>query len=232
MATPTPEGVMENKEWQEFVESLVDAKRQLAHAWGLLDGIDGAAPGWSTPCSPRWRASTLSTRPNRRTRSITMSPRRPRSRSSGLSTERCPGSRSVPSSTQTVRRSQVSHSGAPRRCRRRTGTVHAVPVGRARRASTRGSVGGHVGVDCAQGAVHTRLLRFQRRERGAHRRDLSAYGVERVDVLFRAGATSASTSNVAVRAIAGLLVVGRCPAQPFTVRPHARKGTYQWAVVG
>jgi hypothetical protein len=36
---------MENEEWQEFVESLVAAKRRLAQAWGLLDGIDGAAPG-------------------------------------------------------------------------------------------------------------------------------------------------------------------------------------------
>ena len=36
---------MENQDWQEIVESLVDAKRSLANAWQLLDGTDGAAPG-------------------------------------------------------------------------------------------------------------------------------------------------------------------------------------------
>jgi hypothetical protein len=36
---------MENQEWQEIVESLVDAKRRLARAWGILDGTDGAASG-------------------------------------------------------------------------------------------------------------------------------------------------------------------------------------------
>ena len=36
---------MENREWQEIVESLVDAKRSLANAWQILDGSDGAAPG-------------------------------------------------------------------------------------------------------------------------------------------------------------------------------------------
>ncbi len=36
---------MENPEWQEIVESLVDAKRCLANAWQILDGTDGAATG-------------------------------------------------------------------------------------------------------------------------------------------------------------------------------------------
>lgn len=36
---------MENEDWQEIVGSLVEAKRCLAHAWQLLDGTDGAAPG-------------------------------------------------------------------------------------------------------------------------------------------------------------------------------------------
>lgn len=36
---------MENHEWQEIVEALVDAKRALATAWQVLDGTDGAAPG-------------------------------------------------------------------------------------------------------------------------------------------------------------------------------------------
>lgn len=36
---------MENQDWQEIVEALVDAKRCLASAWQLLDGTDGAASG-------------------------------------------------------------------------------------------------------------------------------------------------------------------------------------------
>lgn len=36
---------MENRDWQEIVESLVEAKRSLANAWQILDGTDGAAPG-------------------------------------------------------------------------------------------------------------------------------------------------------------------------------------------
>jgi len=36
---------MENEEWQEVVESLVDAKRCLRNAWQILDGTDGTAPG-------------------------------------------------------------------------------------------------------------------------------------------------------------------------------------------
>jgi hypothetical protein len=36
---------MENQEWQEIVDALVDAKRCLASAWQVLDGTDGAASG-------------------------------------------------------------------------------------------------------------------------------------------------------------------------------------------
>ena len=36
---------MENREWQEIVDALVDAKRCLASAWEVLDGTDGAAAG-------------------------------------------------------------------------------------------------------------------------------------------------------------------------------------------
>jgi hypothetical protein len=36
---------MENQEWQEIVDALVDAKRCLASAWQILDGTDGAACG-------------------------------------------------------------------------------------------------------------------------------------------------------------------------------------------
>ena len=36
---------MENQEWQEIVDALVEAKRCLASAWQILDGTDGAAPG-------------------------------------------------------------------------------------------------------------------------------------------------------------------------------------------
>jgi hypothetical protein len=34
-----------NEDWQEIVEALVQAKRQLAEAWAILDGTDGAADG-------------------------------------------------------------------------------------------------------------------------------------------------------------------------------------------
>ena len=36
---------MEDGDWKELVNSLVDAKRCLGSAWQLLDGTDGAAPG-------------------------------------------------------------------------------------------------------------------------------------------------------------------------------------------
>ena len=36
---------MNNREWQQVVKSLVQAKRRLADAWQVLDGTDGAAPG-------------------------------------------------------------------------------------------------------------------------------------------------------------------------------------------
>jgi hypothetical protein len=36
---------MENQEWQEIVEALVDAKHCLASVWQILDGTDGAASG-------------------------------------------------------------------------------------------------------------------------------------------------------------------------------------------
>lgn len=36
---------MSNEDWQEIVESLVNAKRQLANAWSILDGTDGSADG-------------------------------------------------------------------------------------------------------------------------------------------------------------------------------------------
>jgi hypothetical protein len=36
---------MLDDDWKEFVTSLVEAKRSLASAWSILDGIDGAAPG-------------------------------------------------------------------------------------------------------------------------------------------------------------------------------------------
>src|SRR3954453_14515841 len=36
---------MENQEWQQIVESLIEAKRSLADAWRVLDGTDGAASG-------------------------------------------------------------------------------------------------------------------------------------------------------------------------------------------
>jgi hypothetical protein len=34
---------MEDSDWKEFVEHLVHAKRELAGAWSILDGTDGAA---------------------------------------------------------------------------------------------------------------------------------------------------------------------------------------------
>ena len=36
---------MEDADWKEMVQSLVDAKRCLAAAWNMLDGTDGAASG-------------------------------------------------------------------------------------------------------------------------------------------------------------------------------------------
>ena len=36
---------MENQDWQDIIEALVDAKRCLGTAWQILDGTDGAAPG-------------------------------------------------------------------------------------------------------------------------------------------------------------------------------------------
>lgn len=36
---------MENESWQQMVESLVGAKRCVAHAWQILDGTDGPADG-------------------------------------------------------------------------------------------------------------------------------------------------------------------------------------------
>jgi hypothetical protein len=36
---------MENQDWQEIVEALVDAKRRLATVSRTLDGTDGAASG-------------------------------------------------------------------------------------------------------------------------------------------------------------------------------------------
>ena len=37
---------VEDAEWKDFVESLVDAKRSLGYAWAILDGTDGAAEGF------------------------------------------------------------------------------------------------------------------------------------------------------------------------------------------
>ena len=34
---------MDDQDWKEFVEHLVQAKRGLRAAWGILDGTDGAA---------------------------------------------------------------------------------------------------------------------------------------------------------------------------------------------
>ena len=36
---------MEDTDWKEFVNSLVEAKRCLGQAWQVLDGTDGAAAG-------------------------------------------------------------------------------------------------------------------------------------------------------------------------------------------
>ena len=36
---------MEDEQWREFVDALVDAKRSLSNAWAILDGTDGAATG-------------------------------------------------------------------------------------------------------------------------------------------------------------------------------------------
>ena len=36
---------MTDEEWKEIVDSLVEAKRNLASAWSVLDGVEGAAPG-------------------------------------------------------------------------------------------------------------------------------------------------------------------------------------------
>jgi hypothetical protein len=33
---------VEDTEWKHFVQHLVQAKRELASAWGVLDGTDGA----------------------------------------------------------------------------------------------------------------------------------------------------------------------------------------------
>ena len=35
---------MEDDDWKQFVEHLVQAKRELAGAWRILDGTDGADP--------------------------------------------------------------------------------------------------------------------------------------------------------------------------------------------
>ena len=34
---------MEDAEWKEFVNGLVEARRCLRHSWEILDGTDGAA---------------------------------------------------------------------------------------------------------------------------------------------------------------------------------------------
>ena len=36
---------MLDEDWKEIVTSLVEAKRDLGHAWAILDGTDGPAPG-------------------------------------------------------------------------------------------------------------------------------------------------------------------------------------------
>jgi hypothetical protein len=36
---------VEDADWKDFVNSLVDAKRCLGQAWQVLDGTDGAATG-------------------------------------------------------------------------------------------------------------------------------------------------------------------------------------------
>jgi hypothetical protein len=37
--------VMQDDQWKEFVDALVDAKRSLSEAWSILDGTDGVAAG-------------------------------------------------------------------------------------------------------------------------------------------------------------------------------------------
>jgi hypothetical protein len=36
---------MLDEDWKEIVAALVEAKRDLATAWSVLDGVDGSAPG-------------------------------------------------------------------------------------------------------------------------------------------------------------------------------------------
>ena len=36
---------MLDEDWKEIVVALVAAKRNLATAWSVLDGVDGSAPG-------------------------------------------------------------------------------------------------------------------------------------------------------------------------------------------
>ena len=36
---------MEDGDWKDFVDALVEAKRSLRQAWEILDGTDGAASG-------------------------------------------------------------------------------------------------------------------------------------------------------------------------------------------
>lgn len=36
---------MLDEDWKEIVVALVEAKRDLATAWSVLDGVDGSAPG-------------------------------------------------------------------------------------------------------------------------------------------------------------------------------------------
>lgn len=36
---------MQNEDWQEVVNALINAKRSLAEAWQILYGTDGTAPG-------------------------------------------------------------------------------------------------------------------------------------------------------------------------------------------
>lgn len=36
---------MLDEDWTEIVAALVEAKRYLATAWNVMDGVDGSAPG-------------------------------------------------------------------------------------------------------------------------------------------------------------------------------------------
>ena len=36
---------MLDEDWKEIVAALVEAKRDLARAWSVLDGVEGSAPG-------------------------------------------------------------------------------------------------------------------------------------------------------------------------------------------